>query len=242
MNKGNGLLPYLTLIADGLAIVAGFLWLPQLVDWFDERLAVNVIWIVFIYGLFCVAVYLIRKLEKQISPEDGNFVLPDWLTSIPFMRVMGVLFGVSLALIILDQLGYFQSIFIVDDRVLGAGESSAFFVFGPGALLAVSLFYILVVSGETRETVLLDTSRYIPMALIGLLGANGMMLLLTAVFRAHLYLWTIPQTILMAILAAIWLLILFGPPRIWYLTKRPSWVPLLSFLVMLLYFAWQVVA
>ena len=211
MNKENRLLPYLTLFTDGLAIVAGILWLPQLVDWFDERLAVNVIRIVFIYALFCVAVYLIRKLEKQVSPEHGNFVLPSWATSIPFMRVMGVLFGVSLALLILDQLGYFQSIFLVDDRVLGAGESSSFFVFGPGALLAVSLFYILVVSGETRETVLLQEGRYVPMALIGLLGVNGMMMLLTAVFRAHLYLWTVPQTLLMAFGAAIWLCILFGP-------------------------------
>lgn len=240
MNKENGLLPYLTLITDGLAIIVGIFWLPQLVDWFDERLAVNVIRIVFIYALFCVAVYLIRKLEKQIPPENGHFALPSWATSVPFMRVMGVLFGVTLVLLILDQLGYFQSIFIVDDRVLGAGESSAFFVYGPGALLAVSLFYILVVSGETRESVLLTEGRYIPMALLGLLGTNGMLVLITAVFRAHLFLWTVPQTILMAMLATLLLIILFGPPRIWYLTKRPSWIPLVSFVVMLLYFAWQV--
>jgi hypothetical protein len=242
MKKENPLLPWLTLIADGLAIVAGLVWLPQLIDKFDERLSVNVILIVFIYGLFCVAVYLVRKLEKQLAPEDGAFALPPFLTSILFMRVMGVLFGLTLALIILDQLGYFQSIFLVDDRVLGAGESSAFFVYGPGALLAVSLFYILVISGETRETVLVNTGRYLPMALIGLLGVNGMMLLLTAVFRAHLFLWTAPQTILVAVLAVLLLLILFGPPRIWYLTKRPSWIPVISFAIMLLFFAWQIIA
>jgi len=242
VHKANSLLPYLTLIADGLAIVAGIFWLPQLVDWFDERLALNVIRLVFIYALFCVAVYLIRKLEKQLTPAAAVFTMPAFLTSVPFMRVMGVLFGLTLALLIFDQLGYFQSIFIVDDRVLGAGESSAFFVYGPGALLAVSLFYILVISGETRETVLVNTSRYIPMALIGLLGANGMLLLLTAVFRAHLILWSVPQTVLVGILALLLLLILFGPPRVWYLTKRPSWIPVISFAIMLLYFAWQIIA
>lgn len=241
MNKENPLLSYLTLITDGLAIVVGVFWLPQLVEWFDERLAVNVIWIVFIYSLFCVAVYLIRKLEKQLDAEQGAFVVPAWLTGITTMRVFGVLFGVTLALLILDQLGYFQSIFIVDDRVLGAGESSAFFVYGPGALLAVSLFYILVISGETRETVLLNTPRYLPMALLGLLGVNGMMLLLTAVFRAHLTLWQMPQTILVGILAVLLLLILFGPPRVWYVTKRPSWIPVITFAIMLLFYAWQII-
>ncbi len=241
MNNENKLLPLLTVIADGVAIVAGILWLPQLVDWFDERLAVNVMRIVFVYALFCVAVYLLRKLEKQLAPENGAFLLPPWLTSTTTMRVMGAFFGISLALLILDQLGYFQSIFIVDDRVLGAGESSAFFVYGPGALLAVSLFYILMVSGETRETVLLNTGRYVPMALLGLLGANGMLLLLTAVLRAHLSLWAIPQTIFAGIFSTVWLLLLFAPPRMWYLTKRPSWLPIISFAIMLFYFAWYVV-
>lgn len=240
--QNDKLFASLTIIADGMAVLAGILWLPQLVHWLESRNTLNVILITVLYFFFCIAVYLIRKLEKQLPPEKSAFTLPSFFSNIIFLRVMGVLFGVTLLLIILDQLGYFQSIFIVDDRVLGAGESSAFFVFGPGALLAGSLFYILVLSGETRETVLVNSRRYVPMALLGLWGVNGMMLLLTAVFRATFTLWQWPRTWWAALLAAIWLLLLFAPPRIWYLTKRPSWTPVITFFIMLLYFTWQIIA
>ncbi|HID51776.1 MAG TPA: hypothetical protein EYP41_07055 [Anaerolineae bacterium] len=232
----------LTIIADGAAILAGVVWLPQLISWLESRNTLNVILITVLYFFFCIAVYLLRKLEKQISPERAKFTIPPLFTNIKFLRVMGAFFGVTLLLIILDQLGYFQSIFVVDDRVLGAGESSAFFVFGPGALLAGSLFYILVLSGETRETILVNSGRYVPLALLGLLGVNGMMLLLTAVFRAEFSLWQWPRTLWFALPAGMWLLLLFTPPRIWYLTKRPSWTPVITFIIMLIYFTWQIIA
>ena len=229
-------------MADGAAILAGFLWLPRLISWLESRNTLNVILITVLYFFFCIAVYLIRKLEKQLPPEKAQFTIPPVLTNVKFLRVAGALFGATLLLIILDQLGYFQSIFIVDDRVLGAGESSAFFVFGPGALLAGSLFYVLVLSGETRETVLAASGRYAPLALLGLLGVNGMALPLTAVFRAEFSLWQWPRTLPAALSAGAWLLLLFAPPRVWYLTKRPSWTPIITFIVMLAYFAWQIVA
>lgn len=239
--QNDKLLASLTIIADGAAILAGILWLPQLISWLESRNTLNVILITVLYFFFCIAVYLIRKLEKQLPSERAKFAIPSLFTNVKFLRVIGTFFGVTLLLIILDQLGYFQSIFVVDDRVLGAGESSAFFVFGPGALLAGSLFYILVLSGETRETVLVNSRRYVPMALFGLLGVNGMMLLLTAVFRAEFSLWQWPRTLLAALLAGIWLLLLFAPPRIWYLTKRPSWTPVITFTIMLIYFTWQII-
>ena len=240
--QNDKLLASLTIIADGAAILAGILWLPQLIRWLESRNTLNVILITVLYFFFCIAVYLIRKLEKQLPPEKAKFTIPPIFTNVKFLRVMGALFGVTLLLIILDQLGYFQSIFVVDDRVLGAGESSAFFVFGPGALLAGSLFYILVLSGETRETALVNSRRYVPLALFGLLGVNGMMLLLTAVFRAEFSLWQWPRTLWAALPAGVWLLLLFAPPRIWYLTKRPSWTPVITFIIMLIYFAWQIIA
>lgn len=240
--QNDKLLASLTIIADGAAILAGILWLPQLISWLESRNTLNVILITVLYFFFCIAVYLIRKLEKQLPSESAKFTIPPIFTNVKFLRVMGALFGVTLLLLILDQLGYFQSIFVVDDRMLGAGESSAFFVFGPGALLAGSLFYVLVLSGETRETVLVNSRRYVPLALFGLLGVNGMMLLLTAVFRAELSLWQWPRTLLAALLAGIWLLLLFAPPRIWYLTKRPSWTPVITFIIMLIYFTWQIIA
>ncbi len=239
--QNDKLLASLTLVADGAAVLAGVVWLPKLANWLEDRNTLNVILITVWYFFFCIAVYLVRKLEKQRPPGETRFIIPPLLTNVKFLRVMGALFGVTLLLVVLDQLGYFQSIFLVDDRVLGAGESAAFFAFGPGALLAGSLFYILVLSGETRETIPVSAGRYAPLALLGLLGVNGMALLLTAAFRASFSLWQWPRLLPAALLAGVWLLLLFAPPRIWYLTKRPSWIPLITFIVMFACFAWQIV-
>jgi hypothetical protein len=214
-------------IADGLAMMVGFLFLNEMVAWFEARLALNVVLITLVYLAFCIAVYLIRKLERQRPSEMAAVHVPERLMKRPTMTVFAVIFGLTLAVLMLDQLGYWESIFIVNDRQLGAGESSAFFVFAPGAFIAIALFYILVLSGPTRETILLDSGRYIPLALLGLLGVNGMMLLLTAVFQSmNLSGW----------LAFLLLFLLFAPPRTWYLVKRPSYTPILTFILLLLFF------
>ena len=227
-HQENRLLPYLTLLADATAVLAAFLWLANLTDYFTNRNSLNVIWITIVFFFFCIAVYLVRKLEPQIRWADAAWHVPDWLTNRIVMAVLAALFSLSLATLMLDQVGYWQSIFEVDDRVLGAGESSSYFVFAPGAFLAISFFYILVLSGQTRETILLDQGRYVPLALFGLLGINGMLLLYTAVLQGMA---------LSSWLILVALLLLFGPPRLWYLTKRPSWPPLVTFLIMLLFFA-----
>jgi len=67
----------------------------------------------------------------------------------------------------------------------------------------------------------------VPLALLGLLGANGMLLLMTAVFRTMALPWWLVFPAL---------LLLFGPPRVWYLRKRPSYLPLITFLLMAVLF------
>ena len=44
-----------------------------------------------------------------------------------------------------------------------------------------------------------------------------------------------------AIGAFVLLLLLFAPPRVWYLSKRPSLLAALSYLALLLLCAWQLV-
>ncbi len=225
-HQENRFLPFLTLLTDATAVLAAVLWLPNLATYFTTRNSLNVIWITAVFFTYCIAVYLIRKLEPQISAEAAHWQVPAWLTKRLVMAVLAAIFSLSLAALMLDQVGYWQSIFEVDDRALGAGESSAYFVFAPGAFLAISFFYILVLSGQTRETILLEQPRYLPLALLGLLAVNGMMLLFTAVFQAiNLPLWLVLPS----------LIVLFGPPRLWYVTKRPSWPPVVTFLVLIMF-------
>jgi hypothetical protein len=145
------------------------------------------------------------------------------------MAVLAVLFSLTLAVLMLDQMGYWDSIFVVNDRKLGAGESSALFVYAPGAFIATALFYVLVLSGKVRESILRQSRRYAPLALLGLVGVNGMMMMMTAVLHSLNLNWWL-------ILPA--LLLLFGPPRIWVLAKRPSPLPLITFLLLVGVYAW----
>lgn len=232
--EGDGLkqsrvvLEALAPVVDGTAVLLGFFFLADMSAWFMERRATNVVALTLVYFAFCVAVYLIRKLEPQLTAAEAKLTIPDWLTARPTMTVLAVVFGLTLAVLLLNQLGYWESIFIVDDRRLGAGESSAFFVYAPGAFIAAALFYILVLSAPTRETILVHSRRYVPLALLGLVGVNGMLLLLTAVLQSLLLPWYF-------LLPA--LLLLFGPPRVWYLLKRPSLLPLITFLLMVAFLA-----
>lgn len=225
LKQSQVVLEALAPVVDGTAVLLGFFFLADWSAWFAERQVTNVVALTLVYFVFCVAVYLIRKLEPQLTAAEAKLNIPEWLMRRSSMTVFAVVFGLTLAVLLLNQLGYWESIFIVDDRRLGAGESSAFFVYAPGAFIAAALFYILVLSAPTRETILVHSRRYVPLALVGLAGVNGMLLLLTAVLQSLLFPWyfLLPT-----------LLLLFGPPRVWYLVKRPSLLPVISFLLMLL--------
>jgi hypothetical protein len=153
------------------------------------------------------------------------------------MRLLAILFAFALAILFLYQFDYFNAIFVVDDRILGAGESSAFFVYGPGAWIGVSLFYVLILSGSVRVTIEESSPNYAGLMLLGLLGINGMLLLGTAVLHST----TLFNGWLGFVGAFVLLLLLFAPPRIWFLQKRPSLLAIVSFLILLLFCAWQIV-
>jgi len=153
------------------------------------------------------------------------------------MRLLAIFFALVLAVLLLQQFGYWDSIFVVDDRILGAGESASFFVYAPGAWIAASLFYVLVLSASVRLTIEEVSRNYTGVVLLALLGVNGMLLLGTAVLQSTMLFTGWPGMIGAFVL----LVLLFAPPRIWFLAKRPSLLAALSYLALLLYCAWQVV-
>jgi hypothetical protein len=229
-------LTILPLLADVAGVAALILLLPTLSGLFAEASTINVLIIGAVFVVYCAAVYLIRKLEPAADAERVSR-LPAWLTQTLTMRLLAIFFALVLAVLILQQLGYWDSIFVADDRILGAGESSAFFVYGPGAWIAAALFYVLVLSASVRVTIEEASRNYTGVALLGLLGVNGMLLLGTAVLQAtQLFTgW------LGAIGAFVLLVLLFAPPRVWYLAKRPSLLATVSYLGLLLFCAWQIV-
>lgn len=223
----------LPLLADAAALLAGFFLLPALAAQMAAPSTMNVIILTAAFVLYCIAVYLIRKLE----PAGGRVPLPEALLRPLTMRVLAVLFALAFAALILAQFGYWDLIFVVDDRVLGAGESSAFFVYGPGAWIGASLFYVLVLSASVRVTIRQGQANYSWLALLGLLGINGMLLLVTAVLQPLWSTGNLPTGLAGFLPALLLLTLLFAPPRIWYLVKRPSRLSLASFVLVLIIFA-----
>jgi hypothetical protein len=225
------ILPFL---ADATGVAGAVLLLPTLSALFAEPSTVNVLLISGAFVVYCTAVYLIRKLEPAADAERRSR-LPAWLTQTLTMRLLAIFFALGLAALFLQQFGYWDSIFVVDDRVLGAGESASLFVYGPGAWIAASLFYVLVLSASVRVTIEEESRNYVGLALLGLLGVNGMLLLGTAVLQATGFLsgW------LGAVGTFVLLVLLFAPPRIWFSAKRPSLLAALSYLGLLLFCAWQ---
>lgn len=236
MKQKRRFLTILPLLADAAGAAGLVLLLPSLAAQFAEPSTINVLIIGGAFVLYCTAVYLIRKLEPAADAERLSR-LPAWLTQTITMRLLAIFFALVLAVLLLQQFGYWDSIFVADDRILGAGESASFFVYGPGAWIAASLFYVLVLSASVRVTIEEESRNYVGLALLALLGVNGMLLLGTAVLQSTQLFSGWPGMV-----GAFGLLVvLFAPPRVWFLAKRPSLLAALSYFGLLLFCAWQVV-
>ena len=234
MKQKQRFLTILPLLADAAGVAGVILLLPTLTALFVEPSTINVLIISGAFVVYCTAVYLIRKLEPAADAERLSR-LPAWLADPLTMRLLAILFSLALAVLFLQQFGYWDSIFVVDDRILGAGESSSFFVYGPGAWIGVSLFYVLVLSASVRVTIEEESRNYSGLALLGLLGVNGMLLLGTAVLQSlNVFSGWLGMSGAFVLLG-----LLFAPPRIWYLAKRPSLLATFSYLFLLLFCAWQ---
>ncbi len=236
MKQKERLLLILPLLADAVGVAGVILLLPTLSAQFAAPGTINVLIISGVFVVYCTAVYLIRKLEPT-ADADRISRLPAWLTGTLTMRLLAIGFALALAVLFLQQFGYWDSIFVVDDRILGAGESSSFFVYGPAAWIATSLFYVLVLSASVRVTIEEQSRNYAGLALLALLGVNGMVVLGTAVLQATQFFSGV-----LGLIGAFGLLVLlFAPPRIWYLAKRPSLLTALSYVGLIFFCAWQMV-
>ncbi|KAA3661269.1 MAG: hypothetical protein DWQ04_16945 [Chloroflexi bacterium] len=220
---------------DLLTILALILCRNALFTQFQDLSAINAILIGGMFVLFCLSVYWLKKLEPSTETTDKNWI-PAQLLSVTGQRILGILFGIALALAVAHQLGYMESIFIVDDRVLGAGESSAFFVYGPASWLGGGLIYMLVLSSITPPRFLKAESRYNVVAALGLLGVNLMLVLATAELQAVILsanvLWILGTFLILSVL--------FIPTRLVYLSKQPQFGGLISFVFLLLFAAWVI--
>ena len=192
-----------------------------------------------LYSFLCVGVYMIRKLESSTIPS--RWQPPEWLLNIKVRRVLALLFGLMLMTMLAFQLGYFATALDLRTLTMDEGNSSAFFVFAPGAWLGFSMLYILVSAFPVNANIETSNGKYVFVAVLGLLLVQGMLLFTVIQIQTLLWLVGANMRFLLVFLSVIILLIAFVPPRVLY-QKRvpylPGWVSL--FLLLLVSF-WVVI-
>lgn len=222
-NKGTAV----PVIIDCFSILLAIVIWPNLMEQFHVNSGLNAAVIGLFFILFCVAVFWLKKLET----DQATSAIPlKWLSENK-LRAFGFLFGIALAAGLAHQLGYFDLILEVDDRVLGAGESSAFFVYAPGAWLGAGLIYTLVISSTSAPRYKIGHSDYWSRTGLGILGVNLMLIIGTAELTAVCQ--STPIYIAFFIISTL-LLLLFLPPRLIYLMKQNSISSLISFTIFML--------
>ena len=221
-------------VADGLALLLLLFWLRPLAARLQEQSGLNVVWLGGAYILLWLGVYVIRKLEP--APAAPSLTQPA-----PKIRgALGLLFGLGMMTAVAWQLGFFDVALTIDPMALGEGEAASFFVFAPSAWLGLSLLYVIVLAFNVTPTVGRGTGTYSWLALAGLLGVNTMLLLAAAQLRAIAIDITGNGRLFWFAAAFLTLLVLFGPPRLLYLSRQPRLSAVATFLILLLYCAWRI--
>jgi hypothetical protein len=209
---------------------------PLIAPWLQEGNPLNAAVLITIFVIFWLSVFMLKRLAVIPHVERERTGLPDWLFAPRVQVVLGVIFALAFMTGLAHQIGYFDSIFLVDDRELGAGESASFFVLIPGTWLAMCLLYVLPLASTPRDRLPRASSWYYPVLILALLGTNLMLVAAVAELYTLNHLIYEGSGLGLAWFAGslLLLILLFGPPRLWYWWKVPNPFPLIFFAFLLL--------
>lgn len=223
----------LLILADGLSLLL-ILWLVEpLSGLLAKPAGLNSLLLISLYLLFLASVYVLRKLE----PEEG--ILFPVILGQKTRGGLALAFGLVMMTAVSYQLGYFDVFMQAGPEELNEGASSSFFVFGPGAWLFLSMFYIFVLAFPISPRIATGSRFYLPATFLALLGGNGLLVLAIGQLSALMNkfglggaAWLLPLTLLLALL--------FLPPRLLYAQKQGGWFTILSQSILLLASVWLI--
>lgn len=227
-------------IVDVLAALLLLWQLPTAVSRFSETSGANAAILTAGIILMCVGVYIVRKLEARET--GGKLTIPLVLMDRRLHIVSAVAFALLFVTLLAAQFGYFDAIFSADTMTLGEGEASALFVYAPGAWLAMSFTYVIVLVLKVTPTIGVENGRYPWLASFALLFINLMLFTMTAQLAALVQLQNMTGDLFLGLIAFGLLALLFGPPRWIYLSKQPDIGGDLSSLALWVLCAWLVIA
>lgn len=232
------LLEVLPVLIDGITLLGLFVYFPKLANRLASPSGLNALLLVGFYLLFCLGVYLIRKLQPATAGK-GWQPPPAW-TSRKVRTVLAFIFGLLMVTTLAYQIGYFASIQSVGSATLDEGNSAALLVYMPGALLGFSMLYILILAFPVQANVADDGRSFWVLAFLGLALTNAMLIFTSAqalALKQTLMPFATPAVFAISFLV---LLLSFGPPRLLLQSKYPSRFALFSFTVLLLFAAWEI--
>jgi len=240
MTTRDALIVLLPLLSDGATFLAMINLLPDFAHTLEEPSGWNALLLILLYLLFCIGVYLIRKLEPWAG--DEGWQSPAIFMNPKFRAALAFIFGLLMMTTMAYQIGYFESIQSIGSATLDEGDSSALLVYMPGALLGFSMLYILVLAFPVQSNVPAKSNQFTILALCGLILANGMLFFTTAQARAIVTALGLADGIAMYTMSFLVLALSFAPPRLLYQNKRPYPFGLFSFIILLLISTWYVVS
>lgn len=220
----------LPVIADGVTLLLAILLLPSLIVRLETPGGWNALLLTAVYLLFCLGVYLIRKLHS-LPASTTPWRPPAALLTRRVLGILGAVFGLAMTTALAGQLGFFQVWEEIRLLEFGEGETAVFFAFAPGAWLGISMIYILVLAFTVEATVSPYERRYASFTLGGLLGMNGMLLMAAAQLGA-LWVGSDWGTAVRVPLTFFGLILLLGPPRLVFWRRQPRWNNVFSFLLL----------
>lgn len=214
----------------GLALV--FLLLPALTVRFSQLGVINSVIMGFFFVLFCLSVYGIKKLDDN---PKGNRLLPHLFLDRRVLGALGVLFALSISLATAYVVGFLDSVVAINRGLLDEPAVTIYLLLTPASWFGLALIYMLVLNSDVEATVNRDEYRYLLVSFLSLSGINLMLVVATAVWQAVWSRFALTEgATVFLILNFILNLLLFGPPRLLYLTKNPRPVAILTFVPLLI--------
>lgn len=221
------------ILADLTGLALATILLPALTVRFAQLSVINSVIMGFFFVLFCLSVYGIKKLRDDAK---GKRFLPSFLLERRALGALGVLFALFVSLATAYVVGFLDSVVAINRGLLDEPAVTIYLLLTPASWFGLALIYMLVLSGDVEATVTRDEYRYLLVSFLSLSGVNLMLVVATAVWQA---VWSrfalVEGATVFLILNFVLNLLLFGPPRLLYLTKNPRWVAILTFVPLVIY-------
>lgn len=218
---------------DLISVVLYSAMLPLLVSRFQQKSAVNSLIIGVVYLLFCLSVYIMRRVE----PGSGDSFSIDSMAVLGFL---GAAFGMFLTYMAVESGG------ILDNLEIDLESGAASFGLMLVSILWLGLVFLYagILLIDIQPTISRGTVSAMWLELFSLIGVN-LMIILTAAFWETIFIGTEPYDtvtiggkILIFIVTFAFFLFFFAPPRMLFLTRNPSLGAIASFLLQTGYYVW----